>query len=56
MEMVILPPIQSFLSEDIKLSSRSSSLSDLEDGFNFVQLSDLMANSNKSEHKHLYPL
>lgn len=53
MEMVVLPPFQLFHSEDIKLSSRSSCLAGLKDGFNFVQLSDLTVSSNNAEHEHL---
>lgn len=53
MEMIVLLSFQLFHSEDIKLLSRLSSLPGLKDRFNFVQLSDAMANSNNAEHKHL---
>ena len=45
---MVLPPFLLFHSEDVKLFSRSSSLPGLKDGFNFVQCSDLMANSNNA--------
>lgn len=46
-------PFQLCHSEDTKLLPRPSSLPGLKDRFNFVQLSNLMANSNNAEHKHL---